>query len=445
MSQQALDLRRSTHIVRRHKILVGVAALLGVLAGAAYAVVHPPLLSSTALVVLPQSAQSTQAAAAASTTGGPDSFTATQVVIADSNAVLMAALPNVHPAMSLDQLRRDVGASSLTSFIVSISAEGKTAGDAEATANAVAQSYVSYVSAASSPIGSVPARMLESAESATGPSALESLLISALVGGLAGGVIGVIVALAVGRKDKRLRGRDEIANSIGVPVLASVPVARPSDASSWVRLLEDYKPAYVHAWQLRKAMQQLGVTVGSIGGGNSSLTVLSLSSDPAALALGPQLAAFAASLGIPTALVIGPQQDANTTAALRTACAVPPSVSSRRPSHLRVMATDGSEVKEATDADLTVVVVVVDSRTPQMPDTMRTSTTVIGVSAGSATAEELSCVAGVAATDRRDIAGILVADPESDDQTTGRLPSLTAPRQPRRPRRLSNMTTEIRR
>ena len=109
------------------------------------------------------------------------------------------------------------------------------------------------------------------------------------------------------------------------------------------------------------------------------------------------------------------------------------------------MAVDGSKVKEETDADLTVVVVVVDSGAPQMPDTMRTSTTVIGVSAGSATAEQLSCVAGVAATDRRDIAGILVADPEPDDHTTGRLPSLSAPAQPRRPRRLSNMTTEIRR
>ena len=41
-----------------------------------------------------------------------------------------------------------------------------------------------------------------------------------------------------------------------------------------------------------------------------SLAVLSLSSDPGPLALGPQLAVFAASLGIPTTLVIGPQQDA---------------------------------------------------------------------------------------------------------------------------------------
>ena len=53
----------------------------------------------------------------------------------------------------------------------------------------------------------------------------------------------------------------------------------------------------------------------------SSLAVLSLSSDRNALALGPQLAVFAASLGIPTALVVGPQQDANATATLRAACA----------------------------------------------------------------------------------------------------------------------------
>ena len=72
-----------------------------------------------------------------------------------------------------------------------------------------------------------------------------------------------------------------------------------------------------------------------------SLTVLSLSTDPRSLALGPQLAVFAASQGIPTALVIGPQQDADATATLRTACAVPPSASSKRLGHLRVIVSDG--------------------------------------------------------------------------------------------------------
>ena len=86
------------------------------------------------------------------------------------------------------------------------------------------------------------------------------MIIYALIGALVGALIGVIVSLAIGRSDRRLRARDEIANSIGIPVLASVPVGHPSDAAGWTKLMEDYKPTAVHAWQLRTALQQLGMT-----------------------------------------------------------------------------------------------------------------------------------------------------------------------------------------
>jgi len=85
----------------------------------------------------------------------------------------------------------------------------------------------------------------------------------------------------------------------------------------------------VHAWGLTRMLHQLGAAApraaapragdGAEAGEAVSVTVLSLASDPGALALGPQLAAFAAAQGIPTVLVIGPQQDMNVTAALRTA------------------------------------------------------------------------------------------------------------------------------
>ena len=45
------------------------------------------------------------------------------------------------------------------------------------------------------------------------------------------------------------------------------------------------------------------------------------------------------------------------------------------------------------DATLAVVVGVVDGRNPQMPDTMRTTATLLGVSAGAATADQLARVA----------------------------------------------------
>ena len=56
MSEKALDLRRSMQIVRRHKFLVGFVVVLGIAAGAAYAVLKPPMLTSTALVALQEPA-----------------------------------------------------------------------------------------------------------------------------------------------------------------------------------------------------------------------------------------------------------------------------------------------------------------------------------------------------------------------------------------------------
>jgi hypothetical protein len=271
--------------------------------------------------------------------------------------------------------------------------------------------------------------------------------IYALVGAVLGGLIGAVIALAISRSDRRLRERDEIANSIGVPVLASFPVGHPSDPGEWTRLLEDYKPRALHALQLRKALQQLEMAAADLNFGSEngrwSFTVLSLSSDPGALALGPQLAIFAASQGIPTALVIGPAQDPTVTATLRTACAAR-FASSKRPRHLRVIVSDG-DVEVQRDATLAVVIVVVDGRNPQVPDTMRTTATLLGVSAGAATADQLARVAVSADSDGREVTGILVADPDSADATTGRLPQLGRRRQRRMPTRMTGIATEIRR
>jgi capsular polysaccharide biosynthesis protein len=468
MSQKALDLPRSIQAIRRHKILVSIIVILGIAGGVGYAVLKPPMLSSTALIVLPpqQNSQSQNNNNNSSSTNGPDAFTATQEVVAASSQVLLNASPHVRPAMSLDELRDAVQVASPAPNILSVAAKGKNAADAEANANAVADSYISYVSSPQSPVGPIHPRLLESARSATGTPRTEWMVICGLVGALAGALIGVIVTLAVGRNDRRLRIRDEIANSIGLPVLASVPVAHPSAAGGWTKILDEYKPASVHAWQLRTALQQLDMARAGFGrpgydgenslydgltssydrdGRYSSLLVLSLSSDPGALALGPQLAAFAASQNIQTSLVIGPQQDAAATATLRTAGSAASAEAPRRRGLLRVMAYDEGDIDIEPDTALVIVVAVVDSRTPEIPDTMRTDATVVGVSAGAATAEQLARAAVVAAGDGRDITGILVADPEATDQTTGRVPRLARPARSRLPNRLRGIATEIKR
>jgi capsular polysaccharide biosynthesis protein len=449
MSQETLDLRRALRIIRRYKLLMGVVVALGIIAGGAYAALKPATVTSTALVLLSQSGQAAQAGAQAAANGGPNPWTTTQLVIAQSNPVLIGALPHIRPAMSIDQLRKNVQVGTETSYILSISFTAKTGADAAADANAIAASYIAYIGSPSNSVGEVQAQILQKATTGTGAGLVKRVVIYAafaLIGAVLGAAIGAVIALAIGRSDKRLRQRDEIANSIGVPVLASFPVGHPSNPGEWTRLLKDYKPGALHALQLHKTLQQLEMAAGvNFGRRNSrwSFTVLSLSSDPGALALGPQLAAFGASQGIPTALVVALQPGATVTAALQTACAAPPT-SSEWPAHLRVLVTD-SEVEEQPDAELTVVVGVVDGRNPQVPDMMRTTATLLGVSAGAATADQLARAAVTAVSGGREITGILVADPDSDDATTGRVPQLGRRGQRTMPTRMTGIATEIRR
>lgn len=453
MSQQALGLRRSVSIVRRHKKLYGGVVFAGLLLGVAYAVLRPPLLTSTALVVLPQAPISSQSdtggggdGGGAAGSSGISGYTATEAVIAGSDPVLTGALRGIGPGVSLQTVRDNVKVSGLTSNVISVTAKSGNAAHAEAMANAVANSYLAYVASATSPVGHVRASMLQRATTASGPTAIEQMGMDGIIGILAGSLIGFLAVLAVGRTDRRLRERDDIANSIGVPVLMSIPVEHPSDAPEWTVLLTEYEPGIVHAWRLRQALQQLGV--GEPGRRSESTAVsagiLSLAADHGALALGPHLAAYAASLGIRTALIVGPQQDATVAAALRTACAAPVPGGSKRANFLRVVASDGpAPIPPGTE--LAVVVAVVDGQAPQVPAMPPTSSTLLAVSSGAATAEELARVATIAAGDNRDVTGILVADPDPSDQTSGRIPRLGGFRRRMMPTRIHGIPTEIRR
>src|ERR1700722_964522 len=342
MSQQFLDLRRSAQIIRRRKILVMIVAAVGLVVGIGYGVLNMPKVSSQALVVLPA--------------GG--SGVSTELVIASSDPVLSAALPSIHPQVSVQTLRDDLHVSSLTSNVISITTQGATDAQAEAAANAVAKSYISYVGGPSSPVGRVQARMLEPAVTATGAGVIRRYVLSAVLGAVAGALIGMIISLAVGRRDRRLRERDDIANSIGIPVVASLPVEHPSDAVGWTKLLDEYEPAPMPAWRLRRGLQQLGLP--GPDSTASSLCVLTLSSHPGALALGPQLAVFAARHGIATNLVVGPQQDLTTAAALHAACATPVHESAGRPGNFSATVSGDGDIEPLLKPAMTVIVTVVD-------------------------------------------------------------------------------------
>jgi capsular polysaccharide biosynthesis protein len=424
MTNEPLDLRRTLQILRRRLGTVGIAAALGFVAGAALVELNPPLHAATALVVLPATTNDTGA----------------QVLIADSGPVLEGALRGIKPTMSLPALRSHVQVSSLTTNLLSITAQDGTGTRAEEVANAFADSFVAYVDSPQAPKGQVPAQVMQYARNATETRLLVRLLTTGFLGALLGALIGSVVVLAIGRSDRRLRERDLIADAIGVPVLASISVRHPTDTARWNRLLDDYEPSAADAFRLRSALNDLGLAeITSAGSGaGSSLTVLSFSFDQRALSLGPHLAAFAASLGVPTTLVIGPRPgtetpDTTTAAALRAAASPAP----RRSGRLQVISAETDNPDQLPHAALTVVVAVVDGRTPQLADLIRTDAMVLGVSADAATAEQLARIAASSAADDRRLAGILVADPDPADPTTGRLPQLARPTQTFMPTRLA--------
>ncbi len=419
MSDEALNLRRSTRILRRHIAIVGVAAALGLLAGVAFALLKPPMRTSSALVLLPP--------AVAGGGAQPTRYLATQLVVAVSSPVLAGAADQLHPAVPVQTMRHRVTVSSPSADLIAFTAQDPTTAQAEDLANAMANSYIAHIRTPGNP----DVLLLQRAVSAVGTSPATRLVVDAGLGAVLGALAGSVLLLATRRDDRRLQQRDEIADATGVPVLASIPVPHPANPAGWAKLLDDYQPDAVQAWSLRKILHRLGLADGREGDG-ARLAMVSLASDHRALALGPQLASFAASQGIPTTLVVSQDQDAQAMAALRAACASRAAPHPGRPGELRVLVGAAERAGQQLGTPLTVIVDVVSAQAPRPADPARATATVLGVSAGAATAEDLARVAVSAAGGGR-IAGILLADADPADETTGCLPQPARPRPLTRP------------
>ena len=225
MSGQALDLKRSAQIVWRLKGLVATIIALGFLSGAAYTALSPAVYQSRALVAI-----------------SPSVSIAGQAAVVTSPPVLASALNGVDRGVPLTVLLNRVHIEGAAAGLMAVVATASTPGQAIGTANVVARSYVAYAAQGSGlTIGPVPAQLFLLATSASGTPLPWRLFYAAGTGVLAGVVLGVLVALAIGRGRRPLRERDEIADSIGVPIMASVRVSRPAkpsgldQAPGWVR------------------------------------------------------------------------------------------------------------------------------------------------------------------------------------------------------------------
>jgi hypothetical protein len=232
--------------------------------------------------------------------------------------------------------------------------------------------------------------------------------------------VGVTV---VTRRDRRLIFRDDIADAVGSPVVASVTSTVRGSVASWVALLRDHTPSAVEAWTWRQALRQLLPPAphrevrpqrGQERTRTSTIIVVSLSHDGRALAAGPQLAAYAATAGLRTHLVAAQRHEA--AAALWAACANVEQDPNARPG----LSVDVSPPGKP-QADLTVVLVVIDRGEPALVDAAEDAVVVLAVSAGSATAEDLARVAMAVDDTGKRIHGVVVTDPDDLDRTSGRM------------------------
>jgi len=260
--------------------------------------------------------------------------------------------------------------------------------------------------------------VVQQATAATGPATWLRLLIWAPIAALACLLVAMVLVLAGARRDPRLRLRDDIADAVGSPVLAAIRSRPQRSVAGWSTLLEAYQATPVESWALRQVLRGL-VPADRRGQARATgrvdhpqtLTVVSLAGDNRGLAIGPQLAAFAASLGIVTRLVptVGHVRAPN----LWAACAVDRDGAARPGLFV-------GAVPSTDKVDLTIYLVVVERVHPYLGDTPATEATLLTVGAATATDQELARVAVAVDDAGRRIDGVVVADPDQSDKTSGR-------------------------
>ena len=331
--------------------------------------------------------------------------------------------------------------------------------------------------------------IIQPAAPATGASLIGRLLTWTVAGALLAMAATALLLLFRRRRDPRLRARDDLADAVGSSLLAVVHSHPQRSVAGWLALFETYEATAEEAWAFRQVLRALADltdrdparagtrrTPGRVEH-PQSVTVIALSGDDRAMAVGPQLAAFAASVGIATRFTIATRHDS--AASLFAACAMdrgsqpradlvigagadnpalrsdpprrPPVEPPARPMNGR--GSKESRLQEALGAysvaqapprgttepaeqeaslrpeqvetrtrpvDLTIVFAVADRREPGLSEVPATAATVLTISPGIGTREDLARLAIAVDDAGSRIDGVVVADPDPSDRTTGR-------------------------
>jgi capsular polysaccharide biosynthesis protein len=258
------------------------------------------------------------------------------------------------------------------------------------------------------------ARLISPATRASN-SAARGLALNLSVGALMGLLLGLTVVLARESRDRRLRRGADIAAAAGVPTIASMRTQCPDLPSEWLTLLENYEANAEERWSLRRLLRTI---VPAEMSHPAHLGIVTLPWDSATAPVAPQLAAFAAGSGIGTVLLVDGSEPP--LAALRQARdVINLSAVELRPN---LSIVPHLPADEGPRAQLVVSMILADETVLDC-DPQPSLTTLLAVSSGAATSEQLARVAATAASAGCPLAGIIVANPEPDDASGGAIPN----------------------
>jgi capsular polysaccharide biosynthesis protein len=260
-------------------------------------------------------------------------------------------------------------------------------------------------------------RVLERAEPV--PHSDDRIPVVVMLGALAGLVAGCVAAVALAGSDRRLRSRDAIAAAIGLSVISSMWAKRCKKVNDWRRLLEHSRtPSPVEVWNARRALYRLIEAAGDAV--VVDVRLLAFSGDDAATAAAAKIAGSAAALGMVSRLEVGSHPGL---AGLRAACAV---ARGREPGTAVVdLKADSATSTELAGLAANVVLDAIDAANPQVGRSF--GTTLLVVSSGFATSADLARAALAASDAGSPITGVVVANPDPDDNSTGLLPEPHGP------------------
>lgn len=220
-----MELRDYLRVIRRNRFVLAFLVLLGIAAGAGYALLQTPMYEATAETYI-----STQTAQSASDLSQGSAYTV-QVVenyahVARTRFVLAPVIESLGLPMTVNQLKKRVAAEPApNTSVLEITASDPDPARAKAIADAVAARLSTAVGVLSpeSQTGTslVKVTEVDPATQPTSPSSPNLMLILP-IGALAGLALALVIAVAREALDTRVREVADLTSTVGEPLLGEV-------------------------------------------------------------------------------------------------------------------------------------------------------------------------------------------------------------------------------